>query len=163
MPTKADFDVEIIVKRQIALRLQHSVALFQDFSLGELVEFLSLADKCTAARGEYVLREGEDGSSMFVIVSGEVDIRKALPDGGEKSLIVLGPGDCFGEMALVDRLCRSASVLARVDCLFLRLREENLGGVPECRAKFYRNIARLLSVRLRDSNAMISLLLSERH
>lgn len=161
MPSKADVDVDNIVRRQLARRLKDSVRLFAEFSIDDLVEFLARARKENVGSGEYVVHEGEDGSSMFVIVAGSVDIRKAIADGSSRSLIVLGPGECFGEMAMVDRQCRSASAVALQDCVLLRLREQDLCDLPGVRALFYRSVARLLSERLRDSNTMISLLLGE--
>ncbi len=66
------------------------------------------------ASGDYVFREGEPGSNFYVIEKGEVEIVRQ--DGDTKTeevLSVLGPGDFFGEMALIDHRPRSASVRAR--------------------------------------------------
>ena len=61
--------------------------------------------------GEYIVREGEIGSCMYVIQSGKVEVVRRHRD-KEFSLAVLGSGDFFGEMALFDREVRSASVRA---------------------------------------------------
>jgi CRP/FNR family transcriptional regulator, cyclic AMP receptor protein len=63
-------------------------------------------------RGESIFFKGDDGDTLYVIVSGEVKIVLAAPDGQESILIVLGEGDFFGEMALFDAKPRSADAVA---------------------------------------------------
>lgn len=62
-------------------------------------------------KDEVVFREGDSGSQMYVIWSGQVDITKSV-NGEEQFLKSLGKGEIFGEMALVDNLPRSASIIA---------------------------------------------------
>lgn len=62
--------------------------------------------------GQVVFREGDRGDWLYVVVAGEVDVVKALPDGGETRIRRLGPGECFGEMAVVEDRPRSATVRA---------------------------------------------------
>jgi CRP/FNR family transcriptional regulator len=59
--------------------------------------------------GEAILREGEEGSSMFVIQSGRVEVVRQRGE-GEIRLAELGPGEIFGEMALFGKKVRSATV-----------------------------------------------------
>ena len=61
------------------------------------------------AAGEIVCQEGDDGNSMFVIVKGEVTIGKDL-GWGQRELDRLRPGDAFGEMALISKERRTATV-----------------------------------------------------
>lgn len=75
--------------------------------------------------GELFFREGDAASGMFVLEKGSVAISKTW-DGREFILRHLGAGDCFGEMALMDLLPRSASVRAIEDCVALELRPEDL-------------------------------------
>lgn len=65
-------------------------------------------------KDQVIFREGDSGTQMYVISSGQVNITK-LVDGSEKFLKSLGQGEIFGEMALVDHLPRSASVIAAQD------------------------------------------------
>jgi CRP/FNR family transcriptional regulator, cyclic AMP receptor protein len=60
------------------------------------------------AAGDGLLTEGEDGIALFVIEEGEVDV-----SAGGRFVRTLGPGDYFGEMALIDGSTRTASVTAR--------------------------------------------------
>lgn len=65
--------------------------------------------------GAAFFREGDDACSMFVLEAGRAAVTKRW-QGTEQALHELGPGDCFGEMALMDLQPRSASVLALSDC-----------------------------------------------
>src|SRR5262249_39158674 len=60
--------------------------------------------------GEVVFREGDRGDWLYVILDGEVEVLKSIPEGGETRLTQLGPGECFGEIALVSDRPRSATV-----------------------------------------------------
>jgi len=63
-------------------------------------------------RGQLIVSQGDPGDSLFVIASGLVKVTVSSPDGEEMVLITLGPGETFGELALVDGGPRSASVEA---------------------------------------------------
>jgi len=150
--TLSTFDLERLI-----LRLLDTVEIFSGFTQAELIDLLGSAEKCVLNPGEIILSEGSTGTFMYIIIDGEVEIRKKLAVGGEKVLRNLGAGTCFGEMALVDNDVRSATVRSLSKCLLLRLGESDFWKTPSTSAKLYRNIARLLSRRLRDNNAMIAL------
>lgn len=158
---KADLDFETIQQRQLLARLMKSVGLFEDFSAEELMALLANAEKRLFKEGEFIIREGDSGDFMYLIISGKVGITKRLESGDGKPLAVFGPGDCFGEMSLLDNETRSASAQAVSQCLLLRLNARNFDGMHAISAKLYRNVARLLSRRLRHTDAMISLLLAD--
>ena len=66
--------------------------------------------------GDYVFNEGDPSNNFYIIESGEVEVvRKTLEGGKEKVLAILGPGDFFGEMALLDNRVRSSAVRARTE------------------------------------------------
>jgi CRP-like cAMP-binding protein len=81
---------------------------------------LSRAERFAA--GETIFLEGTPGDKLFLILDGEVRISKNIPGAGEEALAILGRGDIFGEMALVDRRPRSADSVAHdegADCLVI--------------------------------------------
>ena len=147
--------------QRIMSKLLVSVGIFKGFLLTEMVELLSGSEKRIFQENETVLSEGDSGSFMYILIQGEVDIVKKPGAGSGKVLARLASGDCFGEMALIDRHVRSASVVAVTPCILIRLNENNIDRNPVLSTKLYRNIARLLSHRLRNTNAMISLGLPE--
>ncbi|MBY0279218.1 cyclic nucleotide-binding domain-containing protein [Candidatus Binatia bacterium] len=63
--------------------------------------------------GETVFRQGDPGDLVYSIVSGEVEIIREMPDGEERLLATMGPGEYFGEMALISDAARTATVRAR--------------------------------------------------
>jgi hypothetical protein len=94
--------------------------------------------------GALVVKEGEPGHEMFVVESGTVEVFRG---GGpaERRLLLLGAGDFFGEMALLDDQPRSASVRATADCRLLVIDattlDQMLRQYPEVAVRMLRNLA----------------------
>ena len=133
--------------------------LFDMLSNEEVDLLASLSQAKEFDAGEVVFAEGEEGDALYVIVDGEVEVVRH-EDGAEKVLTTLGPPEFFGEMSVIDKERRSATVRAKQPTRLLRLTVDNLMTFR----KAYRdgftfiviNIARVLSRRLRDTNAQLS-------
>jgi large subunit ribosomal protein L5 len=76
--------------------------------LEHLAEHLTILE---AEPGTYIFREGDDANSMYVVLQGDMEVLKRSKFGPEARVAVLGPGDWFGEMGVIDVQPRSASVL----------------------------------------------------
>ncbi len=115
------------------------------------VDFALLARATEETRsfkaGQLILREGETGAEFFVIASGSVAIRH-----GNRTLQVLGEGEIFGEMELIDSEPRSASVLAETDCVVVPVSEKQFLFMTSEAPYFALNVMRVLAKRLRASN-----------
>ncbi len=82
----------------------------------ETLEFLlDLSNEILVSEGDYFFREQERGNSVFVLESGRAEVHR-LKQGDAIVLRKLVEGDCFGEMALIDFMPRSASVMAETNC-----------------------------------------------
>lgn len=93
----------------------------------EEVAWLSvLGLDASAASGESVVKEGDISRSFYVVVSGELEVRKHAGEGDERILATLGPRDMFGIMAFVDGKPRSASVIARSEVSLSRVEADVL-------------------------------------
>ena len=138
------------------LQLLLKLPLFAGLDEAELSMLLSHADLLEVAAGDYPIREGDTDECLYVLLSGHVRITKRA-FGVQKTIDTLGPGQCFGEMALVERRGRSATARAVTPCKLLRLDREALTPLYEISAKIYRNIAILLSQRLRHLNNVLTL------
>jgi CRP-like cAMP-binding protein len=103
-----------------ALRSLPSLAAYPS---AELELLAGAAQEVSNAPGALLCREGTAGQSCFIVVRGEIDVLKTL-GGAERVLATLGPGAMVGQMALVDRAPRSASVRARVPTTALELSRE---------------------------------------
>jgi CRP-like cAMP-binding protein len=97
-----------------------------------------------------IVKQGSTGAFLYVIVEGQVSVTKTVPPKPPVELAKLDPGSSFGEMSLVDQELRSASVIAGRPCTLLRLNETVCWANPGISAKIFRNIARIVSVRLRS-------------
>jgi CRP-like cAMP-binding protein len=89
-----------------------SIPLFASVEPRMLLALQARMQRRTFDRGETIFFKGDDGDTLYVILSGEVKIVLASPEGQESILIVFGDGDFFGEMALFDSKPRSADAVA---------------------------------------------------
>jgi predicted RND superfamily exporter protein len=133
--------------------------LLQGLTRWEARKVVLLGRLDAVASGEYVVRKGERGTEMYMVVSGRVRVSDRLPDGTEKVLARLDPGAVFGEMALVSQEPRSASVVAETAAEVLRLDLDAFERIrrrfPFTGAKLFRNLARVLALRLRHTTTML--------
>lgn len=137
-------------------KLLLNLKLFQGMTETDLAAMLASAELVEFEAGTFPIHEGEQGQHLFVIMSGQVEIIKR---GGSISKLIkkLGPGECFGEMSLIECRTRSASVKALAPCKLLRIEGEKIAAMPDIAIKLYRNIAILLSQRLRHANEIMAL------
>ncbi|MGH7663089.1 MAG: Crp/Fnr family transcriptional regulator [Gemmatimonadaceae bacterium] len=102
-----------------------SVPLFSSLDPAELEEFGALAREKSYPKGSVILFEDDPGDSLFVVRSGRVKVVLVGEDGREVILGVLGVGDHFGELSLIDDQPRSAHVIAMEDASLLVLRRDD--------------------------------------
>ncbi|MEW5863623.1 MAG: cyclic nucleotide-binding domain-containing protein [Pseudomonadota bacterium] len=127
---------------------------------GPLAKLLPVARPVSFVRGALLVRQGAPTRGAFLIGSGEAEARVALPGGGSHAVAHFGPGDMFGEMALIERGTCSASVVALtgVDGWFVArddFRALVAGRDPQA-LEMQRRIARTLAERLRALNARVA-------
>ncbi len=106
--------------------------------------------------GEYLFREGDLGTEMYIIQDGQVEILKSV-DGKEQSLAVLEKGDFFGEMALLEDLPRTASARALGNCRLLQINGSTFDQMLRSNAEIAVRLMRKLSRRVRESDAQVAL------
>jgi CRP/FNR family cyclic AMP-dependent transcriptional regulator len=107
--------------------------------------------------GETVFREGDVGQTMFVVRAGQVRITRQVR-GGERTFAVLGPGEFFGEMAVLSGRPRSATATA-VDALtLLELDEKRFEAMINTQAEIAARILKKLARRLDEADSLIAIL-----
>lgn len=130
--------------------------LFKDFSSAELAEVQSVLEPFEAEIGHVLFKEGAWAASMYIVVSGAIEIFKPLPDNKEIVLAALTSGACLGEMALVRDMYRSGSARAKVKSNLLVLKKDRLeklsGTSPTVACRLYKNISAVLADRIESLN-----------
>jgi CRP/FNR family cyclic AMP-dependent transcriptional regulator len=131
----------------------------------EAVDHLAEITKVRHARaGEATIREGSEGDSLFVILKGRVRTEKLTPFGDPYTVRVLKEGNFFGELSLLDRDIRSATVVAETDCDFLVVDRERFLAFgnqhPRAGLEVTRRVAERLATRLRRANEDVITLFS---
>ena len=140
-------------------RLKGRNRLFADFSAADLAQVMQVSRQETYQSGEPILQEGAGGSTMYVVVRGRVSVRK-LTGAKQVEIKQVGPGECFGEMAVISQMPRSASVVAMQSTEVVAISGAVLRSAnqPLC-MKLYRNIAALLAERIRQNDEQVVALL----
>jgi CRP/FNR family transcriptional regulator, cyclic AMP receptor protein len=95
-----------------AMHFLRNVPIFSDIEESELLQIARVGVRKKYKRSSMILLEEEIGAALFVIITGKVKVIRSDDDGREVILSILGENDFFGEMALLDGLSRSASVVA---------------------------------------------------
>ena len=140
------------------LAVVSSSPLFDMLSNKELEEVASVSEPLIFGAGQVVFEEGELGDSLYVIISGDVEVVQRI---GTRAQVIaeLSPPEFFGEMSLIDKESRSATVRAKTDAELLKISSEDLTGFRQQNPAGFTmnvlNIARVLSARLRIANQRI--------
>ena len=105
--------------------------------------------------GEVIVRQGDVGDQMYVVQSGSVEV-VLESDGTERRLSTMAAGDFFGEIALFDKIVRSASIRAVGEACVLSIDKRTLlKRISEDPLLAY-NLLRAMSTRVRDLNQQVS-------
>lgn len=97
------------------------IELFAGLKPDALVLISKVATEETHALGTKIFQHGDAGDKLYLILEGRVRISREVPGMGEEALAVLGPGQVFGEMALIDEAPRSADARVHERCRVLTI------------------------------------------
>src|SRR6478609_4987367 len=121
-----------------------------------------VATEETHALGTKIFQHGDAGDKLYVIVEGKVRISRDVGGMGEEALAVLGPGEVFGEMALLDESPRSAGALAHERCRLLVITKDAFDDLlflhKDLAYEVLWSCVRMLAVRLRETNDKLTFL-----
>ncbi|HEY5791549.1 MAG TPA: serine/threonine-protein kinase [Gammaproteobacteria bacterium] len=123
---------------------------FREFTTAEMWELLHAGSWRVLAPGEVLIREGERGHAVYIVVSGYATVTK----GGQVVTDGLGPGECLGELGYLVEVERTATVTAKTDLAVIELNEDALctaDGTTQMR--FMKAFVRVLSWRLMETTA----------
>ncbi|MEN9293186.1 MAG: hypothetical protein RL288_982 [Actinomycetota bacterium] len=106
-------------------------------------------------KGQSLFKEGDDGDHLFIVSNGKVKLGTKSPDGRENLLMILGPGDMFGDLSLFDSGPRTATATAVTDTKLLSLGQDKvIPWIKEHPEVSLHLLARLAS-RLRRTNEVV--------
>jgi CRP/FNR family transcriptional regulator, cyclic AMP receptor protein len=107
------------------------------------------------AKGEAIFRQGDPGAALCIVESGRVKIALGSAEGKEFVLELMGPGDVFGELALLDGQARSADAVAAEETTLLLLPREAFLRAVEAHPRVALELLKALTGRLRRDAAVI--------
>lgn len=134
------------------------VPLFAHIGDDDLDRLAALVRERPHPRNSVIVFADDPGDALFVVAQGEVKVVLVGEDGREVILAVLGPGDFFGELSLIDDEPRSAHVIAMSDARLLVLRRDDFQRVLEAYPRLALGLLRALSRRLRRADDKIGAL-----
>jgi CRP/FNR family cyclic AMP-dependent transcriptional regulator len=132
-----------------------AVRLFAHLTEPELVRIAEAARERHYPRNSVILFTDDPGDALYIVLQGEVKVVLVGEDGREVILTILGAGEFFGEMALIDDQPRSAHVIATTDATLLVLRRDDFHRCLEESPRIALGLLRELSRRLRHADDTI--------
>jgi CRP/FNR family transcriptional regulator, cyclic AMP receptor protein len=109
-------------------------------------------------KGRMIVAEGEPSQSLYILLSGRAKVQRSDSEGKEVILAVLGPGEFFGEMSLIDDAPRSASVITLESCDFMAINKDSFKTMISQSTEMCLQIMKGLVKRLRGADQKIETL-----
>jgi CRP/FNR family transcriptional regulator, cyclic AMP receptor protein len=142
--------------REANLRLLQRVPLFSELSRDDLEQISRVAVARNYPRGVRVFHEGDRSDACYIVRSGDLRVTREHSDGRAIALATLGPGDIFGELAMLDGEARSASVEALSECELLALPAGDVRRMLQSSSEITVKLVVALTRRLREANERIA-------
>lgn len=138
------------------------IALFQGLKPDAIELIARIASEESHASGTKIFQHGDAGDKLYLILEGRVRISREVAGMGEEALAILGPGDLFGEMALLDESPRSADARVHERCRLLAISKDSFDDLlflhKDLAYEVLWSFVRLLVSRLRETNDKLTFL-----
>ncbi len=143
------------------IEILKDIPLFRDLTNAERKKLISICQKVGFREGETIFEAGDTGDALYVVREGTVGVIKPGTEGGREEFITeLGPGEIFGEMALFEKMPRSATIRGVNDGKLFRIKkgyfDKFLEEDHELALKIYRRINVILCHRLRETTEQLA-------
>lgn len=146
----ADLFWEILAEK-LHREPRHAIPLLDGMTEDEAQRFLHSGTILQCKRGESILRRGDVGDELFVVLEGSLEAQRTVGPLAT-SIALFGPGQVFGELAFLNRRARTADVIARTDASLLVITQtflrKSLQQSPDITARFLLNLSLVLCDRL---------------
>ena len=134
------------------IALLNKVSLFSNVSEAHLSNVAKFCVERSFKEGAVIIKQGDPGIGLYVICSGKVKIVKETAGGGKLDIAELGPGDFFGEMAVLDNGPRSANVIALEESICLVLSAWDFNARMKVDPEIALKILPVVVKRFRETN-----------
>lgn len=138
---------------------------FAEFLQEDISNLAGYMEVYRAQPGEMIIREGDEGDFMMLIVDGEVDILKKSFRAEQKHMTSAGPGMTLGEMSMIDGEPRFATCMASQPTIFAVLTRDNMAKIildhPSLGSKILVKMVTMLSLRLRQTSGRLLRVMEE--
>ncbi|HSP78115.1 MAG TPA: cyclic nucleotide-binding domain-containing protein, partial [Myxococcaceae bacterium] len=138
------------VRQRLLGELMNTSALFKPFARKDRRELVERFRARDVRRGEVLIREGQQVDGLYVVLSGEVEVRKA-----ERHLARLREGELFGEMSLLQKAPANATVVATRRTSLLRLPREDFDTLILTHPQILALVSELTETRQRQTDALL--------
>lgn len=132
-----------------------SSPVFEGLSRDDLQRVGACCELRVMTEGTTVFIENMPGESLFIVKKGSIRVSRMFAEADEKTLLVLGPGEVFGEMAVIDGLSRSATARVAEDAELISLSQTSFKKLaqdyPDTSLKILMNLFRVFVKRVRDA------------
>ena len=132
-----------------------AVPLFASFPEEQLRVIATMVTRRSAARSNTIMAAGDATDSLYIVLSGRLKVMMSDSDGKEVILAILGPGEFFGEMGLIDEEPRSASVVTLEPCELLSIAKRDFRKCLADNFEMSMAVMRGLVRRLREADRKI--------
>jgi CRP-like cAMP-binding protein len=139
----------VLLRADTRVDLSRGLPLFELCSKRVLRRIAALADEREIAAGTELIREGEPGSEFYVVVDGEVDVRRR-----GRRVARLGAGSFVGEIALLSRSPRTATVVAATPLRVLAISGRDFVALLDTLPELWLKVARTLADRVDADEAL---------
>jgi CRP-like cAMP-binding protein len=142
----------VLLRADRRVELIRGLPLFELCSKRDLRRIAALADERTLDTGTELIREGEPGREFYVVVDGEIEVRR-----GRRRVARLGPGSFVGEIALLSRSPRTATVVATTPLHVLAIDGDSFVELLDALPELWLKVARALADRVEADEAAAAL------
>jgi CRP/FNR family transcriptional regulator/CRP/FNR family cyclic AMP-dependent transcriptional regulator len=132
-----------------------TIPLFAGLSDDQLIRLRENLIRRQFRQGQAIFQQGDQGQMLYLIESGQVRIFLQDEEGQETSVIVYGPGEIFGELAVIDGLPRSASAVAMENTVVYTLTRDSFRESMRAMPQLALNFLNALSVRVRYNTQQV--------
>ena len=125
-----------------------SIWLFSECSAKEIRSISSVADSVTVPAGRVLVKEGTVGRELYLVVSGKAAVTRK-----GKTVATLGPGSHFGELSLLDRRPRNATVTSKTDMELFVIGQRQFNALLDTIPTLSRKLISAMAARMREQDA----------